>query len=100
MKTKNTIIIILIPFLFFACSSLKHPDKLSDKDLIDKYYETDLKLYMVKRSSGKGYETGLRTSNGNVENTEHNRESLEKVGKLEKRLEIMRQELLKRGYMP
>jgi len=86
--------------LLFACSSLKQPDKLSDKDLIDKYYETDLKLYMVKRASGGGNETGLRTLNGNVEKAENNRESLDKVSKLEKRLEIMRQELLKRGYMP
>ena len=100
MKVKNTITIILIPFLLFACSSLKQPNKLSDKELINKYYETDLKLYMVKRASGGGNETGLRILNGNVEKVEHNRESLHKVSKLERKVEIMRQELLKRGYMP
>ena len=55
---------------------------------------------MVKRASGGGNETGLRILNGNVEKVEHNRESLHKVSKLERKLEIMRQELLKRGYMP
>ena len=54
VKTIKTIIFLLIPALLFACTALKPVDKLSDQELIDKYYATDLELYMVKGPSGKG----------------------------------------------
>ena len=90
---KKTIIIALIPILLFACSTLKSVEKLSDKELVDKYYKTDLKLYMTKRA-GSGYST----------NPSHSKEYVgkgnNKISKLERKLEIMRQELIRRGYIP
>ncbi len=86
-------IIVLIPFLLFACSALKPVEKLSDKELVDKYYGTDLKLYMAKRT-GNSNTANLNPSN-NYDGKENN-----KISKLERKLEIMRQELIRRGYIP
>jgi hypothetical protein len=86
-------IIILMPFLLFACSTLKPVEKLTDKELVDRYYETDLKLYMVKRS-GSGHITNTSPSK------EYDGEENNKTRKLERKLEIMRQELIRRGYIP
>ncbi|MDR4504695.1 MAG: hypothetical protein MRK01_07885 [Candidatus Scalindua sp.] len=101
MKTIKTIIFLLIPALLFACTALKPVDKLSDQELIDKYYATDLELYMVKGPSGKGNTDFPRSSSGNTANGHGEKQkNSAKINKLEQRLEIMRQELLKRGYMP
>ncbi len=86
-------IIVLIPFLLFACSALKPVEKLSDKELVDKYYGTDLKLYMAKRA-GNSNTANLNPSN-NYDGKENN-----KISKLERKLEIMKQELIRRGYIP
>ncbi len=90
---KKTIIITLIPVLLFACSTLKSVETLSDKELVDKYYKTDLKLYMVKRA-GSGYSTSPRPPK------EYVGKGNNKISKLERKLEIMRQELIRRGYIP
>jgi hypothetical protein len=84
---------VLIPFLLFACSALKPVEKLSDKELVDKYYGTDLKLYMAKRA-GNSNTANLNPSN-NYDGKENN-----KISKLERKLEIMKQELIRRGYIP
>ena len=86
-------IIVLIPFLLFACSALKPVEKLSDKELVDKYYGTDLKLYMAKRA-GNSNTANLNPSN-NYGGKENN-----KISKLERKLEIMKQELIRREYIP
>ncbi len=90
---KKTIIIVSMPFILFACSALKSVEKLSDKELVDKYYKTDLKLYMTKRA-GSGYSTNPSHSKEYV-GKENN-----KISKIEKQLEVMRQELIRRGYIP
>ncbi len=90
---KKTIIIALIPILLFACSTLKSVEKLSDKELVDKYYKTDLKLYMAKRP-GSGYSTN------SIPSKEYVGKGNNKISNLERKLEIMRQELIKRGYIP
>ncbi len=89
---KKTIIIALIPILLSACSTLKSVEKLSDKELVDKYYKTDLKLYMAKRA-GSGYPT-------NPPPKEYVGKENNKISKIEKQLEVMRQELIRRGYIP
>ncbi len=89
-----------MPSLLFACTALKPVEKLTDKELIDKYYETDLKLYMVKRT-GRGYTTDLKPSSEHVgKGIEYSKNDLDKIRKFEKQLEVMRQELIKREYIP
>ncbi len=94
-------IIVLLPPLLFACTALKPIGKLSDQELVDKYYATDLELYMAKGSSEKGSTNFPGTSSGgSIDNHEIKHKKPSKIDKLEKKLDIMRQELLKRGYMP
>ncbi|MFQ5712942.1 MAG: hypothetical protein ACE5GU_02820 [Candidatus Scalinduaceae bacterium] len=87
------IIIVSMPFILFACSALKPVEKLSDKELVDKYYKTDLKLYMAKRA-GSGYSTSPSPPK------EYVGKGNNKISKIEKQLEVMRQELIRRGYIP
>ncbi len=87
------IIIVSMPFILFACSVLKPVEKLSDKELVDKYYKTDLKLYMTKRA-GSGYSTSPSPQK------EYVGKGNNKISKIEKQLEVMRQELIRRGYIP
>ena len=98
MKIRNIAITLIIPPLLFACTTLKSMDKLTDKELVDKYYATDLKLYMVKRA-GKDNTTDAAVGMTGKE-IEYSKRELEKINKLERKLETMRQELIKRGYMP
>lgn len=101
VKTIKTIIVILIPTLLLACTALKSVDKLSDQELIDRYYATDLDLYMVKRPSVKGNtDLSISSSGDSVNDHVMKQKNSAKINKLEQRLEVMRQELLKRGYMP
>lgn len=90
---KKPAIIILIPFLLFACSALRPVEKMTDKELVDKYYKMDLQLYMAKRA-GNG-----NTANPNPSNNYGGKEN-NKISKLEKKLEIMKQELIRREYIP
>jgi hypothetical protein len=90
---KKTAIIILIPFLLFACSTLKPVEKMTDKELVDKYYKMDLQLYMARRAGNS------RTANPGPSNEYVGKEN-NKTSKLERKLKIMRQELIRRGYIP
>lgn len=95
------ILIALMPVLLFACTTLKPVEKLTDTELIDKYYKTDLDLYMVKRDAKKidPYKSGNSGGDISSENGYRNRD-VEKINQIEGKLEIMKQELLKRGYIP
>ena len=52
MKIRN-MLLVLIPVLLFACTALKPVEKLTDKELVDRYYKIDLQIYMVKRAASK-----------------------------------------------
>ncbi len=58
-----------------------------------KYYKKDLKLYMAKRA-GSGYSTNPSLPKEYVGKKNN------KINKIEKQLEVMRQELIRRGYIP
>ncbi|MBT3879803.1 MAG: hypothetical protein HON76_03930 [Candidatus Scalindua sp.] len=94
MKIRN-IILILIPVLLFACTALKPVEKLTDNELIDRYYKTDLNLYMVKKAAAKSNPSNLPGVPGNTSGGD-----AEKIKKIESKLAIMKQEMNKRGYMP
>jgi hypothetical protein len=91
---KRIIVIVLMPVLLFACTAFKPVGKLTDKELIDKYYKTDLDLYMVKRDAEK---TNLSKPGGAGG---YGSRDAEKIKKIEDKLAIMEQELNKRGYIP
>ena len=90
-----------MPVLLFACTTLKPVDELTDKELIDKYYKVDLNLYMVKRDAQK---TKLDKIGNPIESggpqSGYSSGDAEKIKKIEDKLTVMKQELLKRGYMP
>ncbi len=87
--------------LLFACTTLKPAAELTDKELIDRYYKIDLDLYMVKRDASKtrNDKIGHSIESGIQQSIYSNRDA-EKIKKIEDKLAIMRQELLKRGFMP
>jgi len=90
-----------MPVLLFACTTLKPVDELTDKELIDQYYKVDLNLYMVKRDAKKTEldKIGHPIESGSSQSGYSSRDA-EKIKKIEDKLTIMKQELLKRGYMP
>ncbi len=98
---KKIIVIVLMPVLLFACTTLKSVEKLTDKELAERYDKIDIYIYMVKRDAGKtnpakpGY-TGGYGSTGSG----YSSKDIEKIKKIEEKLNVMRQELIKRGYMP
>jgi hypothetical protein len=94
MKAKN-MLLILLPVLLFACTALKPVEKLTDKELVDRYYKADLNLYMVKRAASKSNPSNY----SDAERGLSSRDS-EKIKKIEDKLAIMKQEMNKRGYMP
>ena len=98
MKKRN-IILILIPLLLFACTALKPAEKLTDKELIDRYYKTDLNLYMVKNAAAKSNQSSPSGVQGNT-GSGYSSGDAAKIKKIESKLAIMRQEMNKRGYMP
>jgi hypothetical protein len=93
--------IVLMPVLLFACTTLKPVEELTDKELIDKYYKVDLNLYMVKRDAKKTEldKIGDPIESGSPQSGYSSRDT-EKIKKIEDKLTVMKQELLKRGYMP
>jgi hypothetical protein len=95
------LIIVLIPVMLFACTTLKPVEELTDKELIDKYYKVDLNLYMVKRDAKKTKldKIGHSIASGSPQSGYSSRD-VEKIKKIEDKLTVMKQELLKRGYMP
>jgi len=98
MKKRN-MILILMPVLLFACTALKPVEKLTDKELIDRYYKTDLNLYMVKREAAKSNLSNYSGISGNTGSGYSGRDA-EKIKRIEGKLAIMKQEMNKRGYMP
>ncbi len=96
---KKIIVTILLSVFLFACTALKPIDKLTDQELIDRYYKTDLNLYMVKRA-GKSNPTPANPGGYNNKGNSYSGGDTEKIKKIKGKLEIMRQELLKRGYIP
>ncbi len=96
MKIRN-MMLVLIPILLFACTAMKPVEKLTDKELIDRYYKIDLNLYMVKRDAVKSNPpSGV---SGNAESGYSKRDA-EKIKGIEDKLTIMKLEMNKRGYMP
>ncbi len=72
---------------------------MTDKELTDKYYATDLKLYMIKRGSNHSSKTeSSDVSAGKA--VEYSNRDINKIKNLEAQLEVMKQELIKREYMP
>ncbi len=98
MKTRS-MLLFLVPVLLFACTALKPVEKLTDKELVDRYYKTDLNLYMVKRAASKSNPSNYSVVSGGAGSGYSNKDS-EKIKKLEEKLKVVRQELIKRGYMP
>ncbi|MHC4268673.1 MAG: hypothetical protein ACYSTS_09420 [Planctomycetota bacterium] len=100
MNIRN-FIIVLLPVLLYACTTLKPAGELTDKELIDKYYKTDLNLYMVKRDASKTKQDkiGHPIESGSSQSGYSSRDA-EKIKKIEDKLTVLKQELLKRGYMP
>ncbi len=92
-------LLFLVPVLLFACTALKPVEKLTDKELVDRYYKTDLNLYMVKRAASKSNPSNYSGVTGSGESGYSNKDS-EKIKKIEGKLAIMKQEMNKRGYMP
>ncbi len=91
--------IALMPILLFACTTLKPVEELTDKELIDKYYKVDLNLYMVKRDAKKTKQIGNPIESESSQSSHSSRDA-EKIKKIEDKLAVMEQELLKRGYIP
>ena len=88
-----------MPVLLFACTAMKPVEKLTDKELIDRYYKTDLNLYMVKRAASKSNPSNYPGVSGSTGSGYSSRDA-EKVKKIEDKLAIMKLEMNKRGYMP
>ncbi len=88
-----------MPILLFACTTLKPVEELTDKELIDKYYKVDLNLYMVKRDAKKTKQIGNPIESESSQSSYSSRDA-EKIKKIEDKLAVMEQELLKRGYIP
>ncbi|MBZ0109207.1 MAG: hypothetical protein K8F52_11100 [Candidatus Scalindua rubra] len=91
-------LLILLPVLLFACTALKSVEKLTDEELVDRYYKTDLNLYMIKRAALKSNPSNYSGVSGSA-GSGYSKDS-EKIKKIEGKLEIMKQEMNKRGYMP
>jgi len=94
MKIRK-MILVLIPVLLFACTVIKPVEKLTDDELADRYDKIDLQIYMVKRAASKDNPAKYPGVSGGAGNGD-----IKKIEKLEEKLEVVRQELIKRGYMP
>ncbi len=88
-----------MPVLLFACTAMKPVEKLTDKELIDRYYKTDLNLYMVKRAASRSNPSNYPGVSGSAGSGYSSRDA-EKIKKIEDKLAIMKHEMNKRGYMP
>ena len=88
-------ILVLIPVLLFACTVIKPVEKLTDDELADRYDKIDLQIYMVKHAASKDNPAKYPGVSGNAGSGD-----IKKIKKLEEKLEVVRQELIKRGYMP
>ena len=98
MKTRN-MLLILMPVLLFACTALKPVEKLTDNELADRYDKIDLQIYMVKHAASKDNPAKYPGVSGST-GSGYNNGDIQKINKLEGKLSVVRQELIKRGYMP
>ncbi|MFQ5454097.1 MAG: hypothetical protein ACE5D6_07910 [Candidatus Zixiibacteriota bacterium] len=98
MKIRN-MLLVLMPVLLFACTALKPVEKLTDNELADRYDQIDLQIYMVKHAASKDTPAKYPGVSGSSGSGYSNRD-IEKIKKLEEKLRVVRQELIKRGYMP
>ncbi len=92
-------ILVLIPVLLFACTVIKPVEKLTDDELADRYDKIDLQIYMVKHAASKSNPSkypGVSGSSGGG----YSSGDIKKIEKLEEKQQIVRQELINRGYMP
>ena len=97
--SKKIIVIILLPVFLFACIALKPVEKLTDEELADRYDKIDLQIYMVKRAASKDNPAKYPGGYGNT-GSSYSGGDIKKIKKLEEKLEVARQELVKRGYIP
>ena len=98
MKIRN-LLLTLIPVLLFSCTALKPVEKLPDEELADRYDKIDLQIYMVKRAASKDNPAKYPGGYGNT-GSSYSGGDIKKIKKLEEKLEVVRQELVKRGYIP
>ena len=96
---KKIIVAILLPVFLFACTVLKPVEKLTDEELADRYDKIDLQIYMVKRAASKDNPAKYPSGSGSSESGYSNGD-IKKIKKLEEKLGVARQELIKRGYIP
>ncbi len=96
---KKIIVTVLLPVFLFACVALKPVGKLTDEELADRYDKIDLQIYMVKRA---GKSNPIPANPGGYGNTgsSYSGGDIKKIKKLEEKLGVARQELIKRGYIP
>ena len=92
-------LLALITVLLFACTALTSVEKLNDNELADRYDKIDLQIYMVKRSASKSNPSSYPGISGSTGSGYSSSDS-QKIKKLEEKLRVVRQELIKRGYMP
>ena len=96
---KKIIVTILLPVFLFACVALKPVEKLTDEELADRYDKIDLQIYMVKRAGKSKPTSAIPGGSGNT-GSNYSGGDIKKIKKLEANLEVVRQELVKRGYIP
>ncbi len=88
-----------MPVLLFACAAFGPVEKMTDVELADRYDKIDLQIYMVKKAASKD---NLEKHTGVSGSTEsgYSASDVKKIKKLEEKLMVVKQELIKRGYMP
>ena len=97
--SRKIIVTILLPVFLFACVALKPVEKLTDEELADRYDKIDLQIYMVKRAASKDNPSKYTGGSGSLQSS-YSSGDIKKIKKLEGKLEVVRQELVKRGYIP
>jgi hypothetical protein len=97
--SKKIIVTILLPVFLFACVALKPVEKLTDEELADRYDKIDLQIYMVKRAASKDNPSKYTGESGSLQSS-YSSGDIKKIKKLEAKLKVVRQELVKRGYIP
>jgi hypothetical protein len=98
MKIRN-MLLALVPVLLFACTALTPVEKLTDNELADRYDKIDLQIYMVKHAASKDNPAKYPGVSGSM-GSGHSNGDIKKINNLEEKLSVVRQELIKRGYMP
>ncbi len=88
-----------MPVLLFACAAFGPVEKMTDVELADRYDKIDLQIYMVKQAALKDNSAKYPGVLGGTENGYSNGD-VKKIKRLEEKLMVVRQELIKRGYMP